>query len=298
MTRSFDAPVFRFAPSSNGYLHLGHAYSAQLNFDLARAAGGRLLLRIENIDAERCRPEYERAILEDLSWLGVVFDRPVRRQSEHFADYANALDLLRSRGLLYPCFCSRGDIIAAVSGRSGWPRDPDGSPHYPGSCKRLSEDERRRRLASGAGFAERIDIDLAVGVAGGPFAWRELASPGAPERDVIADPKVWGDAVLARKDIAASYHIAVVVDDALQGVTQVVRGEDLFAATSLHRLLQVLLGLPAPDYHHHRLLLDASGRKLSKSLRAKSLRAWREEGIDPAGARARLALEPVCLSTP
>jgi glutamyl-Q tRNA(Asp) synthetase len=249
-----------------------------------------LLLRIENIDAERCRPEYEHAIREDLRWLGVVFDEPARRQSEHFADYAGALDKLRSRGLLYPCFCARGDIIAAVSCRPGWARDPDGSPHYPGTCKRLSAEDRRRRRAEGAAFAERIDIDLAA-AAGGPLGWRELGVAGTG-RDVIADPKVWGDAVLARKDIPASYHIAVVVDDALQGVTQVVRGEDLFAATSLHRLLQVLLGLPAPDYHHHRLLLDASGRKLSKSFRAKPLRAWREEGLSPAEARARLAVAP------
>lgn len=298
MTRSFNISTFRFAPSSNGYLHLGHAYSALLNSEMARACGGRFLLRIENIDTERCQPEYEREIIEDLHWLGLDFERPVRRQSEHFDDYARALGALRSNGLIYPCFCTRGDIMAAASSRPGWPRDPDGSPLYPGSCKRLSQSEQDRRRASGAAFSERIDIDAALAAAKGPLGWRELGPLGANLREIVADPAAWGDAVLARKDTPASYHIAVVVDDALQGVTQVVRGEDLFAATSLHRLLQVLLGLPAPDYCHHRLLLDASGRKLSKSLRAKPLRALRKEGLNPAEARARLALDPVCLPLP
>lgn len=299
MTRSFSPEVFRFAPSSNGYLHLGHAYSALLNFEMAQACGGRMLLRIEDIDVERCRPEYERAIGEDLAWLGVSWEKPVRRQSEHFADYARALDSLAARGLIYPCFCSRGDIMAAVAGKPNWPRDPDGSPLYPGLCRRLSREERRRKLASGRPAALRLDIAAALEAVKAPLAWREFGG-GAPDgkaREVIAEPARWGDSVLARKDIPASYHISVVVDDALQGVTTVVRGEDLFMATSLHRLLQALLDLPTPSYHHHRLLLDASGRKLSKSLRAKPIRTLRQEGLDPAAARKQIGFERVLTSS-
>ncbi|WP_036261273.1 tRNA glutamyl-Q(34) synthetase GluQRS [Methylocapsa aurea] len=287
MTRSFPNPVFRFAPSSNGYLHLGHAYSALMNFDMARASGGRLLLRIEDIDIERCRPEFEQAIYEDLRWLGLSWEEPVRRQSEHFSDYAVALDRLTERRLTYPCFCTRGEIITAVAGKSDWPRDPDGSPLYPGACKHLSKEERRRRLAAGQPAARRIDMDAALAAAKLQLGWREFGA-GAQMRDVAAEPARWGDAVLSRKDVQTSYHIAVVVDDALQGVTDVVRGEDLFMATSLHRLLQALLDLPAPSYHHHMLLRDASGQKLSKSLRAKSLRALRQEGVSSAAARESL----------
>lgn len=288
MTRSFTPRVFRFAPSSNGYLHLGHAYSALLNFELARATGGRFLLRVEDIDIERCRPEFEQAIYDDLSWLGLSWERSVRRQSEHFSDYASALATLAAQGLTYPCFCTRGEIMNAVARRSGWPQDPDGSPLYPGTCKLLTSEERQRRLAAGRAAALRIDMEAALAKAGRTLGWREMRA-SCQMHEVTAEPALWGDATLSRKDIAASYHIAVVVDDALQGVTDVVRGEDLFMATSLHRLLQALLGLPAPTYHHHALVRDDLGRKLSKSARAKPLRALRQGGLSPAAVRAKLS---------
>lgn len=298
MTRNFSNQTFRFAPSSNGYLHLGHAYSALLNFEMARASGGRMLLRIEDIDIDRCRPEFEQAIYEDLEWLGLSWELPVRRQSEHFSDYADALDRLRSRGLIYPCFCSRGEIMAAVAARPDSPRDPDGSPLYPGTCKHLSPSERARRLEGGRSAAQRIDMDAAMASLGFQLGWRErpVFGSSAQGRDVIAEPALWGDAIVARRDIQTSYHIAVVVDDALQGVTDVVRGEDLFMATHLHRLLQALLDLPEPRYRHHRLLRDVSGQKLSKSLRAKSLRALRQEGLTPAAARKLLGGELIAAS--
>ena len=288
MTRSFASRVFRFAPSSNGYLHLGHAYSALLNYELAREAGGRFLLRIEDIDTERCRVEFEQAIYEDLGWLGLSWETPVRRQSEHFSDYSRALAKLSALGLTYPCFCSRGEIMNAVAGRDRWPRDPDGSPLYPGTCKHLAPEERKRRMSAGLLAALRIDMEAALAEAGPNLVWHELGGT-SQTRAVAAEPAQWGDATLARKDIPASYHIAVVVDDALQGVTDVVRGEDLFLATSLHRLLQTLLGLPAPVYRHHPLLRDASGRKLSKSLRAKSLRSLRQEALAPEDVQKLLS---------
>ncbi|MGH6836519.1 MAG: tRNA glutamyl-Q(34) synthetase GluQRS [Methylocella sp.] len=297
MTRSFTNRVFRFAPSSNGYLHLGHAYSALLNFDMARAAGGRFLLRIEDIDIERCRFELEQAIYEDLGWLGLAWETPVRRQSEHFSDYASALAKLSAQGLTYPCFCTRGEIMQAVAGRIGWPRDPDGSPLYPGICKQLSRQEQQRRIAAGQPAALRIDMEAAIAKAGRGLAWREMGH-AAQTLEVAAEPALWGDTALARKDIPASYHIAAVVDDALQGVTDVVRGEDLFLATSLHRLLQTLLDLPAPAYRHHALLRDASGQKLSKSSRAKSLRALRQDGLSPAALQERLWSDPILAGGP
>jgi glutamyl-Q tRNA(Asp) synthetase len=290
MTWSFARRVFRFAPSTNGYLHIGHAYSALVNFEMARATGGRLLLRIEDIDLERCRPELEQAVYTDLAWLGVTWEQPVRRQSEHFSDYRQALAQLDMRGLTYPCFCTRGDILQAVAGTPSWPRDPDGSPLYPGTCKRLTQDESRRRLAAGQAAAVRIDMQAAITRIGFPLGWREYRS-GTAGQDVVAAPQLWGDTVLARKDIPTSYHLSVVVDDALQDVTDVVRGEDLLAATSLHRLLQVLLDLPAPSYHHHALLRDASGRKLSKSLRATPLSSLRQDGLTPEAVRARFAAD-------
>ncbi|WP_395666866.1 tRNA glutamyl-Q(34) synthetase GluQRS [Methylocella sp.] len=293
MTRSFPKQAFRFAPSSNGFLHLGHACSAALNFELAQASGGRMLLRIEDIDLERCRPEFEQAIYDDLGWLGLAWEEPVRRQSRHFPDYAATLERLRAQGLAYPCFCSRGEIMAAVAGRPDWPRDPDGSPLYPGLCKHLSPMERTRRLASGRAAALRLDMKAALAHLarqGGPeLDWLEQGVGGT--RRVRATPALWGDPVIARRDIKTSYHIAVVTDDAAQGVTDVVRGADLFMATHLHRLLQALLDLPEPVYRHHALLCDASGQKLSKSLRAKSLRAWRQEGLSPEAARRRLSVE-------
>ena len=293
MTRTYLSHIFRFAPSPNGYLHLGHAYSALINHEMTQAIGGSLLLRIEDIDIARCRPEFEQAIYEDLRWLGLSWEEPVRRQSEHFDAYAEALARLDQQGLVYPCFCSRSEVVGVLNEHPDWPRDPDGSPLYPGTCRNLSAAERRARLAAGQPAALRLDMGAALAKVnerlGQRIGWREYGS-GMQGREVTAEPGFWGDAVLSRKDIPASYHIAVVVDDALQGVTDVVRGEDLFMATSLHRLLQILLDLPAPCYHHHELLRDAAGRKLSKSLRAKSLRTLRHEGLTPDEVKAQLGL--------
>lgn len=290
--RSVLQPVFRFAPSPNGYLHIGHAYSALRNFEMARAHDGRFLLRIEDIDTDRCRPDYEQAIYEDLTWLGISWEKPVLRQSEHFSDYARAMERLQDQGLLYPCFCTRLDISRVVSGVRDWPRDPDGAPIYPGTCRHLSQEERNRRLASGQHAALRIDMSQAIFEAGMLLGWCEYGE-GEEPRDVRAEPMLWGDTVLARKDIPTSYHVSVVIDDARQGITDVVRGQDLFNATSLHRLLQALLDLPAPRYHHHDLLRDAAGQKLSKSTRAKSIRTLRAEGVKPEDVRRRLGFDPV-----
>lgn len=291
MTSSFSSKVFRFAPSPNGYLHVGHAFSALLNDAMARREHGRLLLRLEDIDAERCRPQYDAAIIEDLRWLGVGFEEPVRRQSQHFDKYSAALDQLVARGLLYPCFCSRGDVLHTVAKLgANWPRDPDGAHHYPGLCRCRSTHEAAQFRALGRPAAHRLDMARARATLGGPLQWRELGLDGV-ERMIAAAPQDWGDPILSRKDIPASYHIAVVVDDALQGVTDVVRGADLLQATSLHRLLQALLDLPEPRYRHHALLRDAAGHKLSKSLRAKSLRSMRAEGASPADVRRVLASE-------
>jgi glutamyl-Q tRNA(Asp) synthetase len=284
-------PVFRFAPSPNGYLHLGHALSALMNADMAREAGGGLLLRIEDIDAARCRPEYEAAICEDLAWLGVTWRTPVRRQSEHFDAYRAALDRLTDMGLIYPAFESRGEIarMSAAAGENA-ARDPDGKPLYPGHARTMSEGERRRRIAAGEPYALRLDMEKAVQAAG-ELDWRETgAGPSGETGIVVAQLRAWGDVILARKDVPTSYHLAVTVDDALQGVTHVVRGEDLFWSTSVHRLLQRLLGLPVPAYHHHRLVLDSDGRKLSKSTRATALRELRAAGVTPAGIRRMLGL--------
>jgi glutamyl-Q tRNA(Asp) synthetase len=293
MTSSFSRPVLRFAPSPNGYLHLGHAYSAMMNDLIVRETGGRLLLRMEDIDTARCRPEFEAAIKDDLAWLGMRWEEPVRRQAEHFSDYAAALERLEARGLVYPCFCSRGDIMAAVAQKPHWPRDPDGTPLYPGLCKHLRPQARRHRFEAGEKASYRLDVARALAVLPAGLAhklsWSEFRG-GAVQHEEIACPAIWGDAVLARKDIATSYHVAVVVDDALQGITDVVRGEDLFMATSLHRLLQVLLDLPAPCYHHHSLLRDMSGQKLSKSLRAKPLRTLRQDGLSPEAVLVKIGL--------
>lgn len=285
--------VFRFAPSPNGYLHLGHAYSALLNYDLARECNGQLLLRIENIDATRCRPEYEAAIYEDLRWLGISWSEPVRRQNEHFADYRAAIAKLEAAGLLYPSFESRSEIAALVAERERaglWPRDPDGVPLYPGTARAMPPDERARRRRAGKPFALRLDTGAAMARAG-PLAWSESGS--GPQRQtgrMTAEPQRWGDVVLARKELPTSYHLAVVVDDALQGVTDVVRGQDLFWATGIHRLLQALLGLPEPAYHHHRLILDDEGRKLSKATQATSLRQLRDAGASAADIRRMVGL--------
>jgi glutamyl-Q tRNA(Asp) synthetase len=282
------ARTFRFAPSPNGYLHLGHAYSALLNEKMARATGGRLLLRIEDIDVGRCRPEYERAIYEDLASLGLHWEEPVRRQSEHLADYARALHQLRDRRLIYPCFCTRGTIVRAIAGRPDWPRDPDGAPLYPGICRHLGTPEREARLASGGTAAWRLDMQKALGAAGA-LKWSEFDT-GRVERELRVEPQAWGDVVLARRDIGTSYHVSVVVDDANQGVSDIVRGKDLFAATSVHRVLQALLGLPEPRYHHHALITDTSGDKLSKSRGSPRLRDLRASGMAPEEIRMAVGL--------
>ena len=286
-------PVFRFAPSPNGHLHLGHAYSALLNFDLARQSGGRFLLRIEDIDATRCKPELEAAIYEDLAWLGIDWEQPVRRQSEHFDDYRAAIDQLSARGLVYPSFESRAEITRLVVQRETdgvWPRDPDGAPLYPGAAKSLSADQRVRLLESGMPYALRLDMAAAWAGVGG-LAWIEHGE--GPDREtgtVAARPEAWGDVILARKETPTSYHLSVVIDDALQGVTDVVRGQDLFWSTSVHRLLQQLLGLPAPAYRHHRLILDPAGQKLSKATEARGLRELRAAGATPADIRRLVGL--------
>lgn len=324
------AAVFRFAPSPNGYLHLGHALSAWLNADRARAVGGRLLLRIEDIDETRCRPEFEAAIHEDLAWLGLAFERPVRRQSEHYADYREAMAKLDALGLVYPSFESRAEIAAQVAAREtqapllqrGWPRDPDGAPLYPGAAKSLAPAERARRMQSGEPYALRLDMAKALqhlsfrgaretselGIQNHPpslglvsrsgpgmtgdLTWVETgAGPDGETGLVQAHPAAWGDVILARKETPTSYHLAVVVDDVRQGVTDVVRGRDLFHATGVHRLLQALLGLPQPAYHHHRLILGGDGRKLSKSTAATALRELRASGLAPIAVRRLVGLD-------
>lgn len=287
-------PVFRFAPSPNGYLHLGHACSALLNFDSARRTGGRFLLRIEDIDATRCRPEFEAAIYEDLAWLGLSWETPVRRQSEHFADYQAAVEKLSAQGLIYPAFESRAEIARLVAGRereAPWPRDPDGAPLYPGTAKSLAPDERQRLIAQGAPYALRLDMAAAGRGAPPDLVWNEQGEgPGGETGRVTARPQAWGDVILARKETPTSYHLSVVIDDALQGVTDVVRGRDLFWSTSMHRLLQELLGIRQPAYRHHRLITDSAGQKLSKSTSATALRELRGAGAAPADIRRLVGL--------
>ncbi|WP_353644549.1 tRNA glutamyl-Q(34) synthetase GluQRS [Mesorhizobium sp. WSM2239] len=290
-----NAPVFRFAPSPNGELHLGHAYSALLNAKLAEETGGGLLLRIEDIDLARCTPEFEAAIYRDLTWLGIEWERPVRRQSEHFGDYQSALNRLIAEELVYPAFMSRGEIRAFIAdtetrGRL-WPRDPDGVPLYPAFDKALSRRERKRRMADGAPFAWRLDMDAAKSRLAGRLSWTEFSTEELAAADPVeACPEQWGDVVLARKEIPTSYHLSVVIDDALQGATHIVRGHDLYAATGVHRLLQELLGLPAPRYFHHRLILGPDGRKLSKSLGDSGIAALRERGSSVADVRKMIGI--------
>jgi len=286
-------PVFRFAPSPNGYLHLGHAYSAMLNADLARKAGGRFLLRIEDIDATRCKPEFETAIYEDLAWLGISWETPVWRQSEYLAGYRDAVEKLSAEGLVYPSFESRLDIAKLIAEQKiphGWPRDPDGVPHYPGTSKEFAAGRQEYFIEEGVRYSLRLDMAAARARAG-DLSWTERGEgPKGETGTVTADPAAWGDVIIARKETPTSYHLAVVVDDALQGVTEVVRGQDLFWSTSVHRLLQQLLGLPSPVYRHHRLIRDAAGQKLSKSTEATGLRELRANGATPAEVRRRVGL--------
>jgi glutamyl-Q tRNA(Asp) synthetase len=282
-------PVFRFAPSPNGYLHLGHALSALLNHDSARAAGGRLLLRIEDIDEARCRPEYEAAIYQDLPWLGIEYERPVRRQSEHFDEYRAALERLTRGGLVYPAFESRAEIARLVAARGpDWPRDPDGAPLYPGNARDLSVAERKRKIESSAPYALRLDLTAALARIQIPLCWTEKNAGALRENS--AEPERWGDVILGRKEMPASYHLACVLDDALQGVTHIVRGRDLYEATSIHRLLQEILSLPAPGYHHHRLILDAGGKKLAKRDPSTTLCDLRAQGWSTADVRRAVGL--------
>jgi glutamyl-Q tRNA(Asp) synthetase len=283
-------PTFRFAPSPNGDLHLGHAYSALLNARMAGEAGGRFLLRMEDIDIERCTPDFERGILDDLTWLGLVWERPVRRQSEHFDDYSEALQRLVDEDLAYPAFMSRGEVRAWLTedAPADWPRDPDGVPFYPSRDRHMAQRERDARISTGEGYSWRLDINEALARVRGRPSWDETGMGPAGETGlVVGDPAAWGDVVIARKDVPGSYNLCVVVDDAIQGVTDVVRGRDLFHATAVHRLLQDLLGLPVPSYHHHDLILGEDGRKLSKSRRDTALRALREAGAT-AGNVARM----------
>jgi glutamyl-Q tRNA(Asp) synthetase len=267
-----------------------------LNADLATRFGGRFLLRIEDIDVTRCRPELERGIYEDLAWLGLTWDNPVRRQSEHFDDYRSAALSLRKRGLLYPCFCSRKEILEAVASREAetgraWPRDPDGVPLYPGTCRAVPSRSAEDRIAAGEPCALRLANEEARADAGGPFLYQRFEAD-LRQLAVDARPERWGDAVIVRKDVPTSYHLSVVVDDALQGVTHVVRGTDLKASTDLHVLLQALIGVPTPLYHHHALIRGPHGAKLSKSLGSEALHDLRERGIAAITVRQRLGFLP------
>ena len=286
--------IFRFAPSPNGLLHLGHALSAILNHELAARCGGRFLLRIEDIDPVRSRPEFEAAIYRDLAWLGLDWEMPVRRQSEHLDFYGEALERLKDMGVLYPGFLSRGEVKARVQAHEAaggvWPRDPDGAALYPSEERMLDRDEARAWIAAGRQHAWRLDMDRALALVPGRLDWSEAGvGPDGETGIVEARPERWGDVILSRPDAPASYHLAVVLDDAMQGITDVVRGQDLFHATAVHRLLQSLLGLPAPAYRHHGLVPGPDGRKLSKSNQDTGIAAYREKGISPAGICALLA---------
>jgi glutamyl-Q tRNA(Asp) synthetase len=280
--------VTRFAPSPTGLLHLGHAFAAITAHDAA-SADGRFLVRIEDIDASRCKPEFEAAIFEDLDWLGLPWERPALRQSERFEAYRAALERLTAQSLTYPCFCTRSNIAAEIARSAEAPHGPEG-PLYPGTCSGLSEHQRRARIDSGAPYALRLDVAKAAAQAGALSFEEQGSGPNGARGAIAADPLLFGDIVIARKDVPASYHLAVVVEDAFQGVTLVTRGNDLFAATHVQRLLQALLKLPAPAYAHHRLILDAQGRKFSKRDRAVTLKSLRESGVTPAQIREQLGL--------
>jgi glutamyl-Q tRNA(Asp) synthetase len=279
-TASVARPFLRFAPSPNGYLHLGHAASALINQKMARRLGGRLLLRIEDIDRGRSRDTFIEAIYEDLGWLGFEWEQPVLRQSQHLGDYQAAAERLNEMGLLYPCFASRAEINQAAD-KLGVGLDPDGARLYPGLHRSLCAEEVARRKAAGQPYAMRLDMDKALAALHARqvdgLAFCEMDADGNRRR-VIVDPGRWGDVVLRRKDVPTSYHLSVVVDDARQGITHVIRGMDLYQATAVHRLLQELLGLPQPIYHHHELVRDVLGRKLSKSDASMSLRGLRRAG--------------------
>jgi glutamyl-Q tRNA(Asp) synthetase len=272
----------RFAPSPTGLLHLGHAYAALFAHEEARSGGGHFLLRMEDIDITRARPEYEQAIDEDLHWLGLSWEQPVRRQSEHFEDYRTALARLDSLGVLYPCFCTRKEIQEEIARAGAAPHGPEG-PIYPGTCRRLSADDVAQRKAAGRDYALRLDLQKSMELAASKLEWHDLT-----HGNFVADPSFLGDVVLARKETPTSYHLAVVVDDAAQGITLVTRGEDLLSATHLHRVLQALLELPVPVWKHHKIITDEQGRRLAKRDHARSLRTLREQGWTPPRVRREL----------
>lgn len=265
--------VTRFAPSPSGHLHKGHAYSALLAYKAAQKNGGRFILRIEDIDTGRCKPEFTDAIYEDLSWLGIRWEEPVRVQSEHFGVYQQALDNLKQQGLVYPCFCTRKDIQTEIAKSRSAPHGPDG-PLYPGTCRNLSADEQEARMANGEAHAWRLNLAKALDATGSLPDWVDTAAGS-----IKTQPEQLGDVVLARKDTPTSYHLSVVVDDGLQGITHIVRGKDLFHATHIHVVLQKLLSLPTPTYHHHDLLLDETGARFAKRNRSATLRSLREGGV-------------------
>lgn len=281
-------PALRFAPSPNGFLHVGHAYSVLLNERLARQLGGALLLRIEDIDVARCRPEFNAAMLEDLDWLGVRFDGAPLRQSDRFGVYGEYIGRLTDAGLTYRCFCSRSDIAAAARLRGEAGRDPDGALLYPGTCRCRADAPD----SAGRPFALRLDmagaLRRAMALTGGAQLAMRALDAGLHAQMIAVDPLAWGDVIVARKETPTSYHVSVTVDDALQGVTHVVRGRDLEAATAIHRVLQTLWGFPAPAYLHHDLIRDATGEKLAKSLGSKPLRQLRAEGVTSLELRASL----------
>ena len=281
--------ISRFAPSPSGYLHLGHVYSAWRGWQRARRSGGRFLLRIEDIDIGRSRPEYERAISVDLAWLGIDWDGPVRRQSDHLPTYQAGLDRLRADGLIYPCFCTRRDVADALRCLPDPPMGPDG-PLYPGTCRTLSAAERNDRLAAGHACAWRLD-SAAAAARVGPLVWTDLTAG-----DHVAQVEILGDLVLGRRDIVGSYHLSVVLDDIAQGVTHVTRGMDLFAYSHVHRLLYALFEAPAPVWDHHPLIVDGDGRRLSKTARSEAIRTLREAGASPTEIWSRIGVTPLAAS--
>ncbi len=289
-------PIFRFAPSPNGRLHLGHAYSALLNRKLADEQGGLLLLRIDDADQTRCTPQLEAALIEDLSWLGIHWDGKPRRQSEHNEAYHNAVDTLIDAGLAYPALLSRKEIrerVEAIETASDttWPRDPDGSPHYPGEEKKRGQELFFELELALSPHAVRLNLEASMAMVGSDLFWKEDGEGPAGESGFIeAAPDIWGDFLLFSKDGFPSYHLSCVIDDAASGVTNVVRGRDLFWSTSAHRLLQALLHLPVPAYLHHDLILDTDGKKLSKSRKDTSLAELRAAGLQPEDIRKMVGL--------